>query len=441
MKTMSKTHYILYAVLAVVIIGLIVFSVYKNAQADDYAYEIKMDYQRCFTELVQYVDDLALSLEKSKAVNDPRQMMLLSGEIYRQAAQASANLALLPLEAEPLEHISEFLSQSGNYAYSLSLKMLDGKEITKEEYNNLSNLAHYAKTLAGSLDGDLEDLYNGRLDIKKAASDTEKSQISTVMGELEDQLHDYPTLIYDGPFSSHLTDRKPLYIQGKGEITEGEAVETAKTLIGKNLQFECVLETGNIPCYYLTSSENGNYYNIGITKQGGCLLYYLNDRAVYDSVKTIADAKIAGVEFLKAAGFENMQENYYEIISNVAVINYSPKQDEYTLYPDLVKIKVALDTGEIIGCESRGYIMYHREREIPQIKITDSEALGKINPNVRVRSICLAVIPQDSGKEEFCWQVEGMVGERRCLIYVNTRTGSEEKIFLLIESDTGVLAV
>lgn len=436
-----KLNYVLYGVLIVAIVGLSVFSVYKNTQAKDYENEIRMDYQRCFTELVQYVDDLSVTLEKSKFVNDPRQMMLLSGEIYRQAAQASANLALLPLKAEPLEHISKFLSQVGNFSYSLSLKMLDGNEISKEEYESLSQLTDYANILAKNLDKDLEDLYNGRLDIRKAASNTEESQINVVMGELEQQLHDYPALIYDGPFSSHLTDRESVYLTGKGEITREEAIEKAKTLMGKNLQFECVEEKGNIPSYYLTAKDGENSYSIAITKRGGCLLYYLNDRVVTEENKNIADAKIAGVEFLEAAGYKNMEENYYETISNMAVINYSPKQEGYTLYPDLVKVKVALDTGEVIGCEARGYIMYHKEREIPQIKISDTEALEKVNPNVDVKSISLAVIPQDSGKEEFCWQIEGEIDKRKCLIYINTQSGAEEKIFLLIESDTGVLAV
>ncbi len=440
MKTL-KLHYILYTVLAIGIISLGIFSAYKSTQAKEYAHEIRMDYQRCFTELVQYVDDLSLSLEKSMFVNDPRQMMLLSGEIYRQAAQASANLAMLPLRAEPLEHISEFLSQVGNYSYSLSLKMLDGDNISTEEYNNLAELSRYASILTKSLDKDLEDLYSGRLNIKKAASDTEKSQIDTVLGEIEQQLHDYPALIYDGPFSTHLTDRKPIYLEGKKEIDKDTAIKKAKTLLGKNINFECVEEEGNIPAFYLTAKDGQVNYSLAFTKQGGCLLYYLNDRVISGEEKTIADAKIAGVQFLREAGFFDMEENYYETISNMAVINYSPKQEGYTLYPDLIKVKVALDTGEVIGCETRGYLMYHKEREIPPVEISENEAMEKINPNVKVKGVSLAVIPQDGGSEEFCWQVEGEIKDRRCLIYVNTRTGAEEKVFLLIESDTGVLAV
>ena len=367
--------------------------------------------------------------------------MLLSGEIYRDAAQASANLALLPLKAEPLENISKFLSQVGNFSYSLSLKMLDGEEISDEEYQNLSKLGEYSRLLASSLDEDLEQLYNGRLDIHKAASDTEDNPIDIALGEIEDALQDYPALIYDGPFSNHLTDRESIYTKNKSEITKEEAVARARSLVGKELNFDCVEENGNIPTYYLTAKDERANYSVAITKKGGCLLYYLNDREIGDNKITIADAKIAGAKFLNAAGFGELTENYYETLSSVVVINYAPVQDGYTLYPDLIKLKVALDSGEIVGCETRGYIMYHRQRDIPQIKITQEAAKEKISPNVEVESISLCVIPRDGGSEEFCWQIKGRIKDRSCLIYVNTQNGAEERIFLLIESETGVLAV
>ncbi len=431
-----------WAILAfAVVAAMLSFGIYKDIQAEGFQNDIEMDYQRCFTELVQYVDDLQTSLEKARFVNDPRQMMLLSGEIYRQASSASANLSLLPLKQKPLENISEFLAQVGNYSYSLSLKMLDGEEVSDKEYKNLSDLESYAEILAKSLDKDLESLYNGTLDITQAGDDAKDSQIDSVMGEIEEQMHDYPALIYDGPFSSHLTDREPLFLENSPEIGEKEAVEKAKSLIGEDKKFNVVLEKGNIPIYYITAEDDSGIYTVGITKKGGALIYYLRDRVAGEATTDMEGAKKKAAEFLIAAGFEGMKENYYEVISNVAVINYAPKQSGYTLYPDLVKVKVALDTGEIIGCESRGYIMYHRQREIPDILISEEEARGKVNPHVNIEGVSLALIPQESGTEAFCWEIEGSIEDRKCLIYINTATGNEEKILLLIESDTGVLTV
>lgn len=437
MRDKVKSSGIWSALLIVLLLGVIVFGISRDMEAKEAEQEIRMDYQRCFTEMVQYVDDLQLSLEKSKFVNDPKQMMRLSGEIYRQASSASANLALLPLKTEPLENLTEFLNQVGNYAYVLSFKMLEGESITEEEYNNLKTLEAYAQNIATSLDYDLEALYNGVLDIRRTAEGTTPSGIDTVLGEIESQLHDYPALIYDGPFSSHLTDREPLFLKGMSEIGQEAAADKVKQITGKD-NFTCVEEAGNIPAYYFYDEEGRS--SVVITKQGGYLLAYLNDRDVAAAAHDISDAKIAAVNFLEGMGFHNMKESYYEVISDVAVINYAAVEEGYTLYPDLIKVKVALDTLEVVGCETRGYLMYHTKRNIPTPKISEEEAKSKVNPHVEILSVVPAVIPNDGGVEHFCWQIEGKIDDRRCLVYVNTQTGAEEKLFILIESETGVLA-
>ncbi len=435
----SERKHIFVFSLIIVLFCAAIFGIYKDICAEKYSNEIKMDYQRSFTELVQYVDDLQLSLEKSLFVNDSYQMLRLSEEIYRQAAFASANLALLPLREEPLENLSEFLNQSGDYAVSLSFKMLGGEKLGEEEYDNLSNLNKYAQSVSATLDDDLEKLYSGTLDIKRAGSGAKESGFDAAMGEIENQLHDYPSLIYDGPFSSHLTDRESEFLKDKEEITKEDALLGVKSFLGMGKKLKCEEVGGSIPAYYIYDEEN--VYSVVVTKRGGYLLSYLNNREIGEEKIDIAEAKIRGVKFLNNIGFKNMTENYYETVQNTAVINYTAHQDGYTLYPDMIKVKVALDTGEVIGCETRGYVTYHKMREIPKIKVSVEEACAKINKNVDILSTSLAVIPKEDGTEDFCWQIEGKTGERKCLIYINTQSGAEEKIFLLIESETGVLAV
>ena len=438
MRERFKTSGILMAAVGLLLILALIWGINRDMALERAKREIKMDYQRCFTEVVQYVDDLQLGLEKSKFVNDPGQMMRLSGEIYRQASMASSNLAMLPLQTEPLEHLGEFLNQVGNYAYTLSFKMLEGKGVTEEEYQNLVSLEKYAQTVAESLDSDLEALYNGELDISRSAQGAAPSGIDKALGELETGLHDYPALIYDGPFSSHLTDRKPLFLEGMSEVSADAALEKVKEITGRS-DFLYSEEAGNLPAYYFYD-ENGQD-SVVITKQGGYLLSYLNDRDIATAKYTMSDALLAATAFLEKQGFKNMKESYYEIVSDVAVINFAATEGGYTLYPDLVKVKVALDTCSVVGCETRGYLMHHTKRDIPDIKISEETAKSKVNSHVEIVSSSLAVIPSDGGTEHFCWQIEGKIEDRRCLIYVNTQTGAEERLFILIESETGTLAV
>ena len=72
-----------------------------------------------------------------------------------------------------------------------------------------------------------------------------------------------------------------------------------------------------------------------------------------------------------------MMDTYYLSEDNTATINYAYKQDDVIVYPDLIKLKIALDTGEIIGFEAKGYLSSHRVRDIPKPAISMEGSQGK----------------------------------------------------------------
>ena len=49
---------------------------------------------------------------------------------------------------------------------------------------------------------------------------------------------------------------------------------------------------------------------------------------------------------------------------NVITVNYAYEQDGVIVYPDLIKVKMALDNGEVLGIETTGYLNSHTEREL-----------------------------------------------------------------------------
>ena len=67
-------------------------------------------------------------------------------------------------------------------------------------------------------------------------------------------------------------------------------------------------------------------------------------------------------------------------------------QDNVIMYPDLIKVKVALDNGEVLGIETTGYLNNHVEnRDISNIKITEEEAKKDLNTDLEIISSGLAV--------------------------------------------------
>ena len=117
----------------------------------------------------------------------------------------------------------------------------------------------------------------------------------------------------------------------------------------------------------------------------------------------IDKAKEIGKQFLEKSGFKNMRDTYYTEQQGVATINYAYEQDGVTVC-DLIKVKVALDNGEIVGFESKGYLMSHRERDIPTPVLSEAEALRKVARKENIVSTGLAIIPTDYGSELFCYE-------------------------------------
>ena len=70
--------------------------------------------------------------------------------------------------------------------------------------------------------------------------------------------------------------------------------------------------------------------------------------------------------------------------NNVATINFAYHQGDVTIYPDLIKVQVAMDTGEIVGFEAQGYHFSHTTREIPTPKISQEQAKSSLNPNLNI---------------------------------------------------------
>ena len=140
-----------------------------------------------------------------------------------------------------------------------------------------------------------------------------------------------------------------------------------------------------------------------------------------------------------------MKETYYLKQNGVVTINYAYNQKstngDVIVYPDLIKVKVALDNGEILGIETTGYLNSHYERNIPVAKITKEKAKENLNKNLHIESEGMAIIPTEFKTEIFCWEFKGKVDDTEFLVYINAETGAEEDILVIKNTPNGTLTM
>ena len=136
-----------------------------------------------------------------------------------------------------------------------------------------------------------------------------------------------------------------------------------------------------------------------------------------------------------------MEETYFQTQENIITINYVYKQGEILVYPDLIKVKIALDNGEILGVEANGYLNSHTERTDITPTITTEEAKSTLNKNLDIQSQKLTIIPTEWKTELLCYEFKGKIDETEFLVYINAKNGREENILVIIETPGGILTM
>ena len=436
-----------YWILTSALVASVCFGGYEYTRARRLEGTVSNTYNRAFFELSDYVDDINTLLAKGLLVNSPAHFASVSAELSRQSAAAKECLSQLPLSEVSLDKTEKFLSQVGDYSFYLSQNALYDTAMTEDEYKTLSELCTYAGNLSAALNSLQQDIYNGTLDFgrhERSAATVAYAAEDSMDGfnAIEKEFGEYPSLIYDGPFSEHIENRTPVMCENAAEISAEEAAVIANEFFGWDngfISYRGLSENSPIDCYTFTAKDEA--CTISITKKGGYILYVLNNRPVGEATLDYTEAVSKAQEFLANHGYTNMTESYYQKTDGTATINFAYTQNGVVCYSDLVKVKVALDNGEVVGLETHGYIMNHTERNLSEVSLTRQEAREYVTKHLAIDSARLALIPKDSTREVLCYEFKGTSNGRNFLIYINAKNGREEDIQLLIESEEGILTV
>ena len=268
----------------------------------------------------------------------------------------------------------------------------------------------------------------------------------SIFSNINKNFEEYAGLIYDGAFSEHVNKGQMKGLVGD-EIDEETAKKKAIEFIGEEKIDEVVsngfIENGNIPSFdFSVKMKNSeNYTHISISKKGGQVVIMNADREVLTEVISQEDANRIGKEYLASKGFPNMKETYDLKQSGIVTINYAYVQDDVLVYPDLIKVKIALDNGEIVGIETNGYLNSHVQRDTNNIKITKEQAKKTINKQLDIKSEGLAIIPTKWNSEILCWEFKGKVEDSEFLVYINAENGREEDILVIVNTPNGTLTM
>ncbi|MDR1821951.1 MAG: germination protein YpeB, partial [Oscillospiraceae bacterium] len=424
------------------------FLVIEHVRAENYRRYVVNHYKHAFNELAQDLSKLDSTLQKTRSSGTSGYLTETCMEINSTAQEAIAALSELPNSDKNMSKTSEFICQIGDYAFSLAKKTARGETLTDEETENLIKLSDVTSVLSNNLQGVLAQINDGMMSVteldhlaKKAVqSEENQGAIFDTLKVAEEEFPEIPTLIYDGPFSSHISGLKPKLTEGAEEISKEDAEKKASefTMIDHvKLDGE---RAGSLPVYMFSGKTGDAEVTIEVSKAGG---YIVNTYSSYNPKEAKLDAPAAvekAKEFLAGHGFESLKESYYMTNDNVITINFAYVKDDVIVYPDLIKVAVARDNGTIVSFEGQGYVMNHHERELPQPAVSVEDAKAKVSKSLTVLSEGLAIVPTGGKNEVFCheFKCENKDGAH-VIVYINAENGQEQQILLLQEDDNGTL--
>lgn len=447
---LKKGHMLSVIGVFIIIIAVLITVLVRKEQDSKQASE--NSYNMAFYSLVDYVENVETYLAKSLISSTPEHGAETLTNVWREANLAQSYLARLPIESQELENTEKFLNQVSDYSYSLSRKNIYNESLSDEDLKNLKNLHNYSVELENTLNQLSEDINSGRIkwnELSNKGTVAFAQQVSTQTNDsfsnLEENFHEYSGLIYDGAFSEHITSSEKKGLTGN-DIDEETAKQKVSEFIGqeniKEIQSLGFSENATIPEYNFSVKTNlENDITISVSKKGGHIIYMNSNRKVNSEIISQEEANEKGKEFLNNKGLNNMKETYYLKQDGIVTINYAYTQNDVVVYSDLIKVKVALDNGEVLGIETTGYLNNHTQRDTSKVKISKEEAKKTLNKDLEISSEGLAIIPTEYNTEILCYEFKGKVDDREFLVYINAENGREEDILIITNTPNGTLTM
>ena len=425
--------------LAALLAGVLAFAWAQTTRLTEANARLNAVVQKAFYETCELTEGVSVNFRKALVAGERGQLQSLLGEIALQTQGALSNLALLPLGQETVSGTLKFINQAGDFSTALSARLGNGGEVTEADTQAMEQLSETAAAFSVRM-GRLLDRYERGEAVFDAPSgaDSGDGDLYPITGPATD----YPTLLYDGPFSDGRADGEFRGLEGLAEVDEAQARQALTAFVGQQATEVTFTGESEIPvgCYEYTLRLGAYRLSAGVTKAGGEVLYMLCDSEAGEVALSDAQAVDAARAFLLSRGFGEMELSYSSRFEGILTANFAAVQDGVVLYPDLVKVQVSLADGTVIGLETANYLMNHVNRSLALPKLTEADAVARIGGALTPVSARLCVIPENDG-EYLCYEVKAASGQDTFLAYIDAMTGVERRLMQVISDENGAMVM
>lgn len=355
---------------------------------------------------------------------------------------ASQCLSNMSFSDHSMQNLIKFCNQAGDYCNYIFEKVIGGEEITEEEYGVIDELYNVSYQLGVKLSSIKENIVNSGYRFVDSVGKADDAFALMIDGLRADNF-EYPSLIYDGPFSDGLVDREVKGIVGN-QITK-EQGEKLIEIMFDGRSFSSIEYIGEVSVRFDVLAYNviladGSESYVELTKQGGMPVMIDSYENVDSPTLTEKQGIDIAEKYAERVGFKSMKAVWSCVSGSILYVNLCYEQNGIICYPDMVKLKISLQTGNVLGLEATTYLINHdSNRKIGDAVITETQAIDGKYGSMKVDSVRLVVIPVGNNGEKLAYEVYGKIGDTMFFVYVDAINGKQLKIMQVIDSDEGML--
>ncbi|MBE6183468.1 germination protein YpeB [Heyndrickxia ginsengihumi] len=434
-------------ILTLAIVGTAVWGYQEHREKNAILINAENNYQRSFHDLAYKMDLLHDEIGNTLAMNSRKSLSPALADVWRLTSEAHTDVGQLPLTLLPFNKTEEFLTNVGNFSYRTSVRDLDKQPLTDQEYATLKKLYSQSQNIQDELRNVQHMVLKNHLrwmDVEMALANGKEATDNTIIDgfkTVEKTVKGYDQTNLNNVSNVSFQKRDDQYKNVKGkQISKNEAINIAKKYAGINkVKHATVSKNGkgaNFDFYSVTLlDQTGNEISTDITRKGGYPIWLINKRAIGKQKISLNKAATQAQHFLNAHQFEHMEMFESSQYDTVGVFSFVTVQNGVRIYPEAIKMKIALDNGQIIGFAADDFVKSHYKRSLPKPSISEKEARSKVNPKLQIKESHLAIIVGDLGKEVLCYEFLGTLDNDTYRIFVNAQTGNEEKVEKLKDTE------
>ena len=345
-------------VLTIAVIGLGAYSIDLHGDKEDLQRTVLAQYTDKLTDASEKLSHLQRSVSQSLLFQDEQAIHNELDSVWRLSSEVRSSIANIPIGQELSSEWMNYLGRLGDEA-KRTAKTGDYEAWRKKMPQVSTNL----QSLSDEWTAATVDFYkhDGKMDVwlQQVDNKNPNSQFDTVKDTLKGYGEkDFPLTLSESDWQKKI-ELKALQ---DAVITEKEALEKVKYLfpVIKDATFTVTKssDTAPYPFYHIQFHQGIRLGYVDLTEKGGHLLSYLVERPVDEAKLSQEEVLKKAQEYVKRLDMKDVA--YVESRENhqawhVTFARVHPG-DNALIYADGVQLKVAKDTGELLGANAMEYI-------------------------------------------------------------------------------------